>query len=67
MTEDGMQKPDTLSIIEAYESYAGDIEHFVYWWNRYLKGDDFPCRESLDGIHQVFDGACNLCGDRVRN
>ena len=55
----------TQDIIEAWEAFDGDdVSTFFLEWDGYLAGDDEPCGESADGLHQVSDGSCDLCGSK---
>lgn len=55
------------ALIDAYDSFDGDVAVFVDAWNDYTAGLDFPCPKHPAGIHQVADGSCDLCGDKNRN
>lgn len=54
--------------IEAYEAYDGqDLGFFLHIWEGYLAGEDEPCPETDDGLHEVTAGSCDQCGSKNRN
>ena len=58
----------TQSIVEAWEAFNGDdVSTFFVAWDMYLSGEDTPCSDSPDGLHQDTYGACDLCGSKNRN
>lgn len=54
--------------VEAYEAYDGDdVGTFIHVWEDYFAGEDEPCPEAADGLHQITAGSCDQCGSRNRN
>ncbi|MDD4865585.1 MAG: hypothetical protein PHQ28_00145 [Mycobacterium sp.] len=61
-------KATLFDCIEAYDSYDGDnVDYFIRTWEKILAGEEFPCPATADGLHQVTDGSCDMCGDKNRN
>ena len=58
---------DGSDLIEAWESLDGDVDAFISAWASYADGVDSPCPEAGDGLHQVTDGSCDLCGSKNRD
>ena len=54
-------------LIEAYVAYDGEVDTFVHTWQGYIQDEDFPCPDSLDGLHYVTSGSCDMCGDKNRD
>lgn len=53
--------------VEAYEAYDGDdVSAFIHAWEDYFSGQDEPCPETDDGLHQVTSGSCDQCGAKNR-
>lgn len=52
---------------EAYVAYDGEVDTFVHNWQGYIQDEDFPCPDSLDGLHYVTSGSCDMCGDKNRD
>lgn len=54
--------------VEAYEAFDGDdLSVLLHAWEDYFAGEDEPCSGRADGLHQVTDGSCDMCGSKNRN
>lgn len=57
----------TNDILNAYDAFDGeDVGTFTGAWDDYLAGRDTPCPERADGLHQVTEGSCDMCGSKNR-